>query len=187
VQRVGEDAVVGPPPGGLDREEHVGGLRLRVGERRVVGAAFEVDVVEDDRGILVGPGADLPEVVRGELQLVSLRTDAPLRDGHHPGVVDQKVQRVGDRGDEPVDRPAVDQVEVGDRHGPVARGSAHVGGDALGRGRVARSDDRLGARRGERASGLDADPARRAGDERAAAVQIDALDDLEGGAGGAER
>jgi hypothetical protein len=131
--------------------------------------------------------AEVPEVVRGELQLVALRAQAPLRHGHHPGVVDQQVQRAGDRGDELVDRPAVEQVEVGDRYGPVARGGADVGGDALGRGRVARSDDRLRARRGERAGGLDADPARRTGDERAVAVQVDALHDLEGGAGGAER
>jgi hypothetical protein len=97
------------------------------------------------------------------------------------------VQRTGDRGGEALDRVAVEQVEVGDRHRRVGRGGSHVSGDALGRGHVARGDDRLRARRGERAGGLDADPARCACDERAAAVQVDALHDLECGAGEAER
>jgi hypothetical protein len=43
------DRVVGPPPGRLDSEEHVGGLGLPVRQPGVVSPSLEVDVVEDDR------------------------------------------------------------------------------------------------------------------------------------------
>ena len=58
VQGVGLDPVTAPVPGSGHGEQHVRGLGLDVGQRRVVRAAAEVDVVEDDRGVQVGPGAD---------------------------------------------------------------------------------------------------------------------------------
>src|ERR1700761_8597253 len=45
---VGDDAFVGPPFGGLDREQRIGSLRLSVGAKRVVVAERVVDVVEYD-------------------------------------------------------------------------------------------------------------------------------------------
>jgi hypothetical protein len=49
VHRIGGDAVAGPAAGRLDREQDVDGLRLAIGEPRVVRAGTEVDVLEDDR------------------------------------------------------------------------------------------------------------------------------------------
>ena len=92
MRRVGGDPVAGPPPGRLDREQHVGGLGLPVCAERVVGAEAVVQVVEDDRGAQMAAGAhrddpgapggrervmeaerqrEVPEVVGGELHLVA--------------------------------------------------------------------------------------------------------------------
>ena len=48
-QRVGEGPVACPPGADADGEEHVRGLGLTVGKRRVVGTALEIDVVENNR------------------------------------------------------------------------------------------------------------------------------------------
>ncbi|WP_372346569.1 hypothetical protein [Streptomyces sp. KL116D] len=47
---VGGDAELGPPAADPDGEQHVGGLRLGVGDERVVGAAIELRVVEVESG-----------------------------------------------------------------------------------------------------------------------------------------
>src|ERR1700730_6827434 len=48
VERVGGDPVAGPAGGCADREEHVCGLGLPVGQQPVVGTEGELEVVEDD-------------------------------------------------------------------------------------------------------------------------------------------
>src|SRR5271163_3242781 len=56
VESVSVDTLAGPAARGFDSEQHVGGLGLAVGGEGVVGAEVEVQVVEDDRGPLVGAG-----------------------------------------------------------------------------------------------------------------------------------
>jgi lactate 2-monooxygenase len=58
VQGVDLDPVTAPVPGSGHGEQHVRGLGLSVGQCRVIRAVAEVDVVEDDRGVQMGPGAD---------------------------------------------------------------------------------------------------------------------------------
>ena len=119
-QRVGRDAVVRPAARRLDGEQHVGRLGLAVREPRVVRAALEVDVLEDDRRAAMGGRAhgddaagavggqrlaqaererEVPEVVGRELQLPALGR-ARLGGRHHAGVVDQHVQRPVQAADE---------------------------------------------------------------------------------------
>lgn len=56
--RVGGDAVIGPPLGRSDGQQHIAGLGLAVGRPLLVGAALEVDVIEDDRGEQVAARAE---------------------------------------------------------------------------------------------------------------------------------
>lgn len=128
--------------GGTDGEERVGGFGLCVGKGRVVAADVEIDVGEIDRRIQVRPGAEghdpgpacsaqrrqqpesqpeVAEVVGGELHFVALGAPAQFRYGHHPGVVDQDVQRTVELGDQAVDRAAIEQVQRCDMHCRVAR------------------------------------------------------------------
>ena len=102
---------------------------------------------------------------------------------HHAGVVDQDVQRAVPGGDERGDRGLVGEVEAADADGPAVDRR----GGALARGGVAHGEGHLGAGAGQRAGGLDADAGRAAGDDRALAGQVDALDDLGGRGVEAER
>jgi hypothetical protein len=111
-QGVDGDAVRRPSLGRLDREEDVRRLGLPVGQPGLVRALAEVDVLEDNGRAAVGAGADrddagvpggrqwvvqaggqgeMPQVVRGELQLPALRGPGE-RCGHDAGVVDQDMQ-----------------------------------------------------------------------------------------------
>lgn len=114
VDGVRPDAPVRQPAGQLDREEDVGRLALPVGRPGLVRPAVgEVVVVEPERADLVaaargvddarpGPGGEdlghegvgqqeVPEVVRGQLQLVALLVPAVLRHRHDAGIVDDDV------------------------------------------------------------------------------------------------
>ena len=107
----------------LEGEEKVGQLAVAVGLVGVVrrlGVALEhrlVTSVVGDRGhrhhARLGPQQcrqqqagqrEVAEVVRAELQLVALLGLAVLRRRHHPGVVDQQVERTLEPGHEGVDR-----------------------------------------------------------------------------------
>ena len=116
---------------------------------------------------------EVAEMICGELHFVPAGRHRQLLDRHHPGVVDQDVQRPVPRPDEGVDAGEVAQVERGDPGGP-----ADVRGHALTRGDVADRKRDLGTRVGERPRGLDADPRRGARDDRALAGEVDAVDDL---------
>lgn len=116
---VAGDAVLGPAPPGLNGHEDVCGLGLAKGDQRIVGPAFEVDVVEVHRRpqVAAGTGRDDARNFRrrvatvrgggegpveasrenevaevGELQLVPGEVHGPFRHRHDPGVVDQQVQ-----------------------------------------------------------------------------------------------
>ena len=145
-ERVGGDAVRGPAAVGLHGEQHVGGLRLAVGDARVVGPPVEEQVVEGRRVRCRGRSSSPPppgrrprpasaswrpsgqrevaEVVGGELELPALR-GVRLGAGHDPGVVDQDVQRPVPRGDQgahgPDGRPGRARAR---RHRVVARARA---------------------------------------------------------------
>src|ERR1700730_2333334 len=71
VERVGGDAVAGPAGGCADREEHVCGLGLPVGQQRVVGTEGEVEVVEDDGRGQVPARADSDKGL-GEIGIVGV-------------------------------------------------------------------------------------------------------------------
>ena len=137
----------------------------------------------------VQPGGqrEVAEVVGGELALPSAVGELERGDRHHAGVVDQQVQRAGPRGGE---RRAtlgeVDEVDVRHVHVGVAGGRGDVGRDPVPGGGVAdrEGDGRAGP--GQRACGLHADAGGAAGDDRAGAGQVDALDDLVRGGGGVE-
>ena len=103
---------------------------------------------------------EVAEVVGRELQLDALRRALQGRQRHHPGVVDEDVERAvpleaGERG----------EVEAADVR------AAEVGRDALAGGGVADGERDVGAGALERAGGLDPDPGGAAGDDRALAVR----------------
>jgi hypothetical protein len=122
IERVCVDAVLTPPVRRLDREQDVGGLRLPIGEQRVVRAEAEIDVIEHDRRPQVGarghgddPSAarrsqrrleaererEVTEMVGRELRLPA-GSGMSLGRGHHSRVVHEDVEGPTPVADKPV-------------------------------------------------------------------------------------
>ena len=59
VEGVGVAAFARPAAGGLDGEQHIGGLGLSIGGEGVAGAEVEVQVAEDDGGQQVAAGGQV--------------------------------------------------------------------------------------------------------------------------------
>jgi hypothetical protein len=122
------------------------------------------------------------EVIGRELCLPA-RSDAGLRAGHDPGVVDQQVDGAA-RGDEPSGQ-ATDTVEVGE----VQLVDLHVAeaDDRLLGGRAAPGGNHdVGARAGQRTRRLQPDARVAAGDHRELSGRVDPPQDLLRGALGSE-
>jgi hypothetical protein len=126
------------------------------------------------------------EVVVGELQLPALGR-AGLGSRHDAGVVDQRVERalpgVGEGGQ----RLAALQVEDGVPHRLAAGAATDVGRRLLALLRSTDGEGDLGAGPGEGAGRLEAEARGAAGDDDAAAGEVEAVDHLGGGGGGGER
>lgn len=185
----------------VDGEQHVRGLGLPVRLPLVVALA-PVDVVPADprevvaaRGHGDDPGAagldgrpepvdegEVTEVVGGELGLPA-GADAGLRAGHDPGAVDDEVDGPS-RGEEPVGEGAhalqVAEVEV------VRLDAVETGEVLAGGVRTARRHDDPGPGPGQRPGGLQAEAGVPAGDDGQLPGQVDAPQDLVGGARGPE-
>jgi hypothetical protein len=124
-------------------------------------------------------------VVGGELHLPALRR-AHERRGHDAGVVDQDVQRAVPPGRERRDGGLVGEIERRDQDLLVAGAVDDVLRGALAGLEVADRQGHLGARAGQGARRLDADAGRAAGDDGAAAGEVDPFDYLSRGRLGAE-
>ena len=110
-----------------------------------------------------GGEGEVTEVVGGELELPAFR-GAEFGGRHHAGVVDEDVERAVPVRDEVGDRLLVGQVQP-----------------------CADRDGDFGAGGGEDPGGLQSEAGAAAGDDRASAGQVDAVDHLGGGGGWAER
>jgi hypothetical protein len=100
---------------------------------------------------------EVSEVIRREMQLVSLSGPSELGDLHDVRVVDEDVERAAPGSDEAVDRRAVGELQ---RRGVRVRASRRghdVGDDFPARVQIARGDRDVRAGAGQCASGLDAD------------------------------
>ena len=144
----------------------VGGLGLAVGGKRVVGDEGEREVVEQDWATQAGRGGDrddprvaggaqrvgetggqreVTEVVGGEVQLVAAGGEGALGDRHHPGVVDEDVERSVPAVDERGHRGRVRQLKGANVDGAVAGALADLRGGGLAGGRVSCGEGDRGA------------------------------------------
>ena len=129
---------------------------------------------------------EVAEVVGRELHLPALFSPLEVGQSHHAGVIDEQVERPAPVRDEGGDGGLVGEVESLDVNGGVAGGSGDVGGDPVAGVGVAHGERDFGARAGQRTCRLDPDARRTAGDDRAPAREIDAVDHLGGGRGKSE-
>ena len=103
------------------------------------------------------------------------RAEPQLGDRHHAGVVDEDVQRAVQRA---ANASTDSRSASSSQPTLVAPISVATRSPAVD---VADRERDLGARAGQRAGGLDPDARRAAGDDRALAGEVDALDHLDGG------
>jgi hypothetical protein len=98
-----------------------------------------------------------------------------------PAFVDQQIRRPAPVRDEGRDRRLVGEVESADVDGHVAGGGSDVGGGPLTGAGIAHGERDFGARSDQRTCGLDPDTRGAAGDDRAPAGEVNAVDHLGGG------
>ena len=99
---------------------------------------------------------EVPEVVGCELKLPAVSGQGELRQGHHPGVVDQQVQRSTPAGGELGGRRLVGEIEPPDVHGAAGARGYVFRGPLTGLG-VANGERHLRAGAGQGSCGLDTD------------------------------
>ncbi|GAB4000831.1 hypothetical protein GCM10029992_34170 [Glycomyces albus] len=109
----------------------------------------------------------MPQVVGGELRLVSLRAE-PAGRGHDPGVVDQDIDPAAEVGGEGCHRVQVEQIEVADLEIGAGMRVGDGGGGRAGLGLVADGHDHVRALGGERPRGSQAEAVAGPGDQDAA-------------------
>ena len=148
-------------PAGADRDDPGGAC----GDQRIMQADGEREVAE---------------MIGGELHFVAARRQRQLLDGHHPGVVDQDVQRPVPSADEGGDAAEVAQLQRADGDRGIPGVFADLRGDPLARGGIAHRECHRRTCGRQRPRGLDADARRCAGDDGALAAQVDAINDLGG-------
>ena len=147
-------------------------MRVRTHRNHTGVAGLSEGVVETERE------SEVPEVVRGELELPALLRAVQRRQRHDPGVVDEHVEGAGPGAGERVDGAAVEEVELGDTDVPGSGLLSEGGGCLLAGLDVADRDRHIRALRSERPRGLGTDTRPAAGDDDALAGQVDAFEHL---------